>query len=66
MKMVMDTMTLVQTRNISQLVAYRVVGMTWVINAPWYPLLSSRLALRGNIRLGHMTNCKYIIWYCNG
>jgi hypothetical protein len=59
-------MTLVLTRNVSQLVACRVVGMTWVINAAWYPLLSCRLALRGNIRLGHVTNCKYIIWYCNG
>jgi hypothetical protein len=49
----------VRTRNVSQSVAYRVVGMTWVINAAWYPLLSCRLAPRGNIILGHMTNCKY-------
>jgi hypothetical protein len=55
----MVTMTLVQTRNVSQSVAYRVVGMTWVINAAWYPLLSYRLALRGNIILGHVTSCKY-------
>jgi hypothetical protein len=59
-------MTPVRTRNVSQSVACRVLGMTWVINAAWYPLLSYRLALRGNIRLGHMTNCKYIIWYYNG
>jgi hypothetical protein len=59
-------MTLVQTRNVSQSVACRVVGMTWVINAAWYPLLSYELALRGNIILGHVTNCKYIIRYCNG
>jgi hypothetical protein len=52
-------MTPVQTRNISQSVACRVVGMTWVINAAWYPLLNCRLALRGNIILGHVTNCKY-------
>jgi hypothetical protein len=60
------TTTLMQTRNVSQSVTYRVVGMTWVINAAWYPLLSCRLVLRGNSRLGHVTNCKYIIWYCNG
>jgi hypothetical protein len=66
MKMVMNTMTPVQTRNVSQSVACRVVGRTWVINAAWYPLLSYRLALRGNIRLGHVTNGKYIIRYCNG
>jgi hypothetical protein len=54
-------MTSVQTRYVSQSVACRVVGMTWVINATWYPLLSYRLALRGNIILGHATNCKYII-----
>jgi hypothetical protein len=35
-------------------------------NAAWYPLLSCKLALCGNIRLGHVTNCKYIIRYCNG
>jgi hypothetical protein len=40
MKMVMDTIMLVRTRNVSQSVAYRVVGRTWVINAAWYPLLS--------------------------
>jgi hypothetical protein len=62
----MVMMTLVRTRNISQSVAYRVVGMTWVLNAAWNLLLSCRLALRGNIILGHVTNCKYIIWYCNG
>jgi hypothetical protein len=65
-KMMVGTTTLVQTRNVSQSVAYRVVGMTWVINAAWYPLLSCRFALRGNIILGHVTNCKYIIRYCNG
>jgi hypothetical protein len=47
------------TRNVSQSVACRVVGMMWVINAAWYLLLSCRLALRGNIILGHVTNCKY-------
>jgi hypothetical protein len=62
MKMEMDTMMPVQTRNVSQLVACRVVGMTWVINAAWYPLLSCKLALRGNISLGHVTNCKTIIF----
>jgi hypothetical protein len=60
------TMTLMRTRNVSQSVACRVVRMTWVINAAWYLLLSCRLALRGNIMLGHVTNCKYIIWYCKG
>jgi hypothetical protein len=50
-----------RTRNVSQSVACRVVGMTWVINADWYPLLSCRLALRGNIILGHVTNCKYYL-----
>jgi hypothetical protein len=65
-KMKMVTTTLVRTRSVSQSVACRVVGMTWVINAAWYPLLSCRLALRGNIILGHVTNCKYIIRYCNG
>jgi hypothetical protein len=59
MKMVMGTMTLVRTRNVSQSVACRVVGIMWVINAAWYPLLSCTLALRGNIILGHVTNCKY-------
>jgi hypothetical protein len=65
-KMKVVTMTPMRTRNVSQLVACRVVGMTWVINATWYPLLSCRLALRGNIMLGHVTNCKYIIRYCKG
>jgi hypothetical protein len=54
----------VRTRNVSQSVACRVVGMTWVINAAWYPLL--RLALRGNILLGHVTNCNYFTRYCKG
>jgi hypothetical protein len=65
-KMMVGTMTLMQTRNVSQSVAYRVVGMTWVINTVWYPLLSYRLALRGDIMLGHVTNCKYIIRYYKG
>jgi hypothetical protein len=60
------TTTLMRTRNVSQSVACRVVGMTWVINAAWYPLLSCILALHGNIMLGHVTNCKYIIQYCKG
>jgi hypothetical protein len=47
--------TPVRTRNVSQSVSCRVVGMTWVINAAWYPLLSCKLALRGNIMLGHVT-----------
>jgi hypothetical protein len=51
-------MTPVRTRNVSQSVACRVVGMTWVINAAWYPLLICRLALRAIISLGHVTNCK--------
>ena len=59
-------MTLVQTRNISQSVAYRLVGMTWVINADLSPLLNTRLALRGNIKLGHVTNCKALFRYYNG
>jgi hypothetical protein len=62
----MVAMTLVRTRNVSQSVACRVVGMMWVINAAWYPLLICRLALRGNIMLGHVTNCKYIIRYYKG
>jgi hypothetical protein len=66
MKMVMGTTTPVQTRNVSQSVAYRVVGKMWVINAAWYLLLGYRLALRGNMRLGHVTNCNYIIQYCKG
>jgi hypothetical protein len=39
-KMLEGTTTLMRTRNVSGSVAYRVVGMTWVINAAWYPLLS--------------------------
>jgi hypothetical protein len=66
MKMVMGTTTPMQTRNVSQSVAYRVVGMTWVINAAWYPLLRCKLALRGNIKLGHVTNCNYTIRYRKG
>jgi hypothetical protein len=62
----MITTTSVRIRNVSQSVACTVVGMAWVLNVAWYPLLSCRLALRGNIILGHMTNCKYIIRYCNG
>jgi hypothetical protein len=65
MKMVMVTMTSMQTRNVSQSVACRVVGMTWVIYIVWYPLLSCKPGLRGNIKLGHVTNCKYIIRYYN-
>jgi hypothetical protein len=61
MKMVMGMSTLVRTRNVSQSVACRVVGMMWVINAAWYPLLSCKLALRGIISLGHVTNCKTFI-----
>jgi hypothetical protein len=57
LKVTMVTTTPMRTRNISQSVACRVVGMTWVINTAWYPLLSCRLALRGNIRLGHVTRC---------
>jgi hypothetical protein len=60
-KMMVGTPTLMRTRNISQSVAYRVVGMTWVINVVWYPLLSCKLALRGKIILGHVTNCKNFI-----
>jgi hypothetical protein len=56
------TATLMRSRNVSQSVACRVVGLTWVIDAAWYPLLSCRLALRGNIILGHVTNCKTIIF----
>jgi hypothetical protein len=65
-KVTMATTMPVRTRNVSQSVACRVVGMTWVINAAWYPLLRYRFALRGNIMLGHVTNCKYIIRYCKG
>jgi hypothetical protein len=60
-KMKVFTMTLVQTRNVPQSVACRVVGMTWVINAVWYPLLRCELALHGIIKLGHVTSCKFII-----
>jgi hypothetical protein len=60
-KMKVVTTMPVRTRNVSQSVAYRVVGMTWVIYAVWYPLLSCKLALRGNIKLAHVTNCKYTI-----
>jgi hypothetical protein len=62
----MGMTTPVRTRNVSQSVACRVVGKAWVINAALYPLLSCRLALRGNIILDYETNCKYFIWYCNG
>jgi hypothetical protein len=62
-KVITVTMTPVRTRNVFQSVACRVVGMTWVINAAWYPLLSCKLALRGNIKLGHVTNYKHIIQY---
>jgi hypothetical protein len=58
MKMVMGMTTPVRTRNVSQSVAYRVVGMTWVINAALYPLLSCEHAVRGIIRLGHATKYK--------
>jgi hypothetical protein len=51
----------VQTRNVSQSVACRVVGMTWVIYVVWYPLLSFKLALHGIIELGHVTSCKFIV-----
>jgi hypothetical protein len=60
-KVMMVTTTLVRTRNVSQSVACRVVGMTWVINAAWYSLLSCKLALCGIISLGHVTNCKTFI-----
>jgi hypothetical protein len=60
-KVTMDMMTPVRTRNISQSVACRVVGMTWVINAAWYPLLSCKLALHGIIELGHVNSCKFTI-----
>jgi hypothetical protein len=59
-------MTPVRTRNVSQSVACRVVGMTWVINAVWYPLLICELALHGIIESSHVTSCKFIIRYCNG
>jgi hypothetical protein len=63
MKTVMGMSMPVRTRNVSQSVAYRVVGMTWVFNAALCLLLVYRLALRGIISLGHVTNCKYIIRY---
>jgi hypothetical protein len=56
-----DTTMPVRTRNVSQSVACRVVGMTWDINAAWYPLLKCELALRGIFELGHVTSCKCII-----
>jgi hypothetical protein len=62
MKMVMDMITPVRTRNVSQSVACRVVDMTWAINAALYLLLSCELALRGIIHRGHATNCKTIIF----
>jgi hypothetical protein len=62
----LGTMMRMRTMNVCQSVACRVVGMTWVINAAWYLLLSCRLALRGNILLGHVINCKYFIRYYNG
>jgi hypothetical protein len=65
-KVTMDTTLPVRTRNVSQSVACGVVGMTWVINAAWYPLLSCKFALRGNIMLGHVTNCKTLFQYYNG
>jgi hypothetical protein len=64
--MAMGTTMPVQTRNISQSVACMVVGMMWVINAAWHPLLSCELVLHGIIKPGHVTSCKYIIRYCNG
>jgi hypothetical protein len=57
----MVMMTPVRTGNISQSVVCRVVGMMWVINVVWYPLLRCVLALRGIIELGHVTSCKFII-----
>jgi hypothetical protein len=45
----MVTTTPVPTRNVSQSVACRVVGMPWAISAAWYPLLNCGVALRGNI-----------------
>jgi hypothetical protein len=61
MKLVMGTMTPMLARNVSRSVACRVVGMTWVINAAWYPLLRCELALRGITKPGHVTSCKFII-----
>jgi hypothetical protein len=60
-KMKVVKKTPVQTRNVSQSVAHRVVGMTWVINAALCPLLSCDPALRGIIKLGHVTNCNIFI-----
>jgi hypothetical protein len=60
-KVTMVTTTPVRTRNVSQSVKCRVVGMMWVINAVWYPLLRCVLALRGIIELGRVTSCKFII-----
>jgi hypothetical protein len=65
-KMMVGMTMLMRTRNVSLSDACRVVGMTWVINAAWYPLLSCRLILRDNIMLGHVNNCEYIIRYCKG
>jgi hypothetical protein len=65
MKMMVGTTTIMQTRNVSQSVTCRVVGMTWVINAVWYPLLICELALRGIIEPSHVTRCNFIIRYCN-
>jgi hypothetical protein len=56
--MVMGMTTPVRTRNVSQSVACMVVGMTWVINAALYPLLSCEHAVHGIIRLGHVTKYK--------
>jgi hypothetical protein len=64
--MMVGTTTLMRTRNVPQSVACRVAGMTWAINAAWYLLLSCKIVLRGNIMLGHVTNCKYITRYYNG
>jgi hypothetical protein len=60
MKMVMGmTMPVpVQTRKISQSVAYRIVGMTWIVNIALHPLFSYELGLHGIILLDHVTNCK--------
>jgi hypothetical protein len=59
--MMVGTTTPMRTRNVFQSVACRVEGMTWVINAVWYLLLSCKLALRGITELGHVTSCKFII-----
>jgi hypothetical protein len=65
-KMMVGTTTLMRTRNVSQSVACRVVGMTWVITVVWYPVLICELALGGIIEPGHVTSCKFIIYYGNG